>query len=40
MLNHVEEVMNSLQLTGTGSKFLNKTSLAQTLKSIINKWTT
>ena len=37
--NLIEEKMrNSLELIGTGKDFLNRTPLAQALRSTINKW--
>ena len=33
-----EKEGNRLELTGTGKDFLNRTLLAQALRSIINKW--
>jgi hypothetical protein len=38
-LNLIEEnVGNCLELVGTRNKFLNRTTIAQTLRSTINKW--
>ena len=38
-LNVIEEKTgNSLELIGTGDNFLNRTPIAQTLKSRIDKW--
>jgi hypothetical protein len=38
-LNLIEEkVGKSLELNGTGGNFLNKTAIAQTLRSRIDKW--
>jgi hypothetical protein len=38
-LNLIEEkVGKSLELVGTGGNFLNRTSMAQTLRSRIDKW--
>jgi hypothetical protein len=38
-LNPIEQrVGNSLELIGTGENFLNRTSMAQALRSTINKW--
>ena len=33
-----QRVMNSLELLGIGENFLNRTPLAQELKSTINQW--
>ena len=33
-----KKVENSLEYIGTGDKFLNRTPIAQILRSIINKW--
>ena len=38
-LNLIEQkVQNSLELIGSGVNFLNSTSMAQALRSTINKW--
>ena len=38
-LNMIEEkVGNSLEYIGTGDNFLNRTPIAQALRSTINKW--
>lgn len=37
-LNLTEDVDNSLECTGIGDDFLNRTAEAQALRSIINKW--
>ena len=38
-LNLIEEkVGNSLELIGTGENFLNRTPMAQALRSVIDKW--
>ena len=38
-LNRIEEkVGKSLELSGTGGNFLNRTQIAQALRSTINKW--
>jgi hypothetical protein len=38
-LNLIEEkVRNSLELIGTGENFLNRTPMAQALRSVIDKW--
>ena len=39
MLNPIQEkIENCLEHLGTGDKFLNRTPIVQTLRSIINKW--
>jgi hypothetical protein len=39
MLNLIEEKMGkSLEHIGTGENFLNRTQMAQALRSIIDKW--
>jgi hypothetical protein len=39
ILTLIEEILgNSLELIGTGDNFINRTPMAQALRSIIDKW--